>query len=107
VQRSERVTVAAALYYLTIAAVLLIGLLAGRRARSIIHAGLIGLIGNLIMVATLFLATIAFAILAPGSIDSSDMGFRLGALLLFGSAVGVVAAIGGRRHAVKMATRLF
>ena len=47
------------------------------------------------------------AILAPGSIDSDDMGFRLGALLLFGSAVGVVAGIGGRRHAVKMATRLF
>ena len=63
--------------------------------------------GNLLMVATLFLATIAFAVLAPGSIDSDDMGFRLGALLLFGSAVGVVAAIGGRRHAVKMATRLF
>ena len=98
---------AAVLYYLTIAAVILFGLLAGRRARSIIHAGLIGLIGNLIMVATLFLATIAFAVLSPGSIDSRDMGFRLGAVLLFGSAVGVVAAIGGRRHAVRMATRLF
>ena len=49
---------AAALYYLTIAAVILIGLLAGRRSRSIIHAGLIGLIGNLlIMVATLFVFT--------------------------------------------------
>jgi hypothetical protein len=107
VQRSERVTVAAALYYLSIAAVILIGLLAGRRSRSAIHAGLIGLIGNLIMVATLFLATIALVVLAPGSIDSDDMGFRLGALLLFGSAVGVVAAIGGRRHAIKMATRLF
>jgi hypothetical protein len=35
------------------------------------------------------------------------MGFRLGALLLFGSAVGVVAAVGSRRRAVKMATRLF
>jgi hypothetical protein len=99
--------VAAALYYLTIAAVILIGLLAGRRARTVIHAGLIGLIGNLVMVATLFLATIAFAVLAPGSIDSNDMGVRLGALLLFGSAVGIVAAIGGRRHAAKMATRLF
>ena len=98
---------AAALYYLTIAAVILIGLLAGRRARSIIHAGLLGLIGNLMMVATLFLATIAFVVLAPGTIDSADKGFRLGALLLFGSAVGIVAAIGGRRHAVKMATRLF
>ena len=35
---------AAALYYLTIAAVILFGLLAGRRARSIIHAGLVGLV---------------------------------------------------------------
>ena len=98
---------AAALYYLTIAAVILIGLLAGRRARSIIHAGLVGLVANLVMVAALFITTIAFAVLAPGSIDADDMGFRLGALLLFGSAVGVVAAIGGRRHTVKMATRLF
>ena len=97
---------AAALYYLTIAAVILIGLLAGRRARSIIHAGLFGLLGNLIMVAILFCATVAFAILAPGSIDADDMGFRLGALLLFGSAVGVAAAIGSRRHAARMATRL-
>ena len=98
---------AAALYYLTIAAVILIGLLAGRRARSIIHAGLVGLIGNLVMVAALFLATIAFAVLAPGSIDPDDMGVRLGALLLFGSAVGVVAAVGSRRHSLKMASRLF
>jgi hypothetical protein len=99
--------VAAALYYLTIAAVILIGLRVGRRARSVIHAGLFGLMGNLIMVAVLFLATVVFAILAPGSIDSDDMGFRLGALLLFGPAVGVVAAIGSRRHAVKMARRRF
>jgi len=35
------------------------------------------------------------------------MGFRLGALLLFGSAVGVIAAFGSRRHTAKMATRLF
>lgn len=98
---------AAALYYLTIAAVILIGLLAGRRARSVLHAGLVGLIGNLVMVATLFCATIAFAVLAPGSIDPGDMGLRLGALLLYGSAVGVVAAVGSRRRAVKMATRLF
>jgi hypothetical protein len=99
--------VAAALYYLTIAAVILIGLLAGRRARSILHAGLVGLLGNLVMVAALFVATIAFTVLAPGSLDPNDMGFRLGALLLFGSAVGVVAAVGSRRRAVRMAARLF
>ena len=98
---------AAPLYYLTIAAVILIGILVGRRARSTIQAMMFGLMGNLVMAAALFCATILFAVLAPGSIDSDDMGFRLGALLLFGSAVGVVAAIGGRRHAVKMATRLF
>jgi hypothetical protein len=99
--------VAAALYYLTIGAVIFIGLAAGRRARSTLYAGLMGLLGNLVMVATLFSATIALAVLAPGSIDSNDMGFRLGGLLLFGSAVGVVSAIGGRGRAVKMATRLF
>ena len=98
---------AAALYYLTIAAVILIGILAGRRARSTIQAMLFGLMGNLVMAAALFCATILFAVLAPGSIDSDDMGLRLGALLLFGSAVGVIAAFGGRRHAAKMATRLF
>lgn len=96
---------AAALYYLAIAAVILIGLLMGRRARSVIHAGLFGLMGNLFMVGVLFSATVAFAILAPGSIDPDDMGFRLGALLLFGSAVGIVAAISGRHHAVRT-TRL-
>ena len=98
---------AAALYYLTIAAVILIGILAGRRARSTIQAMVFGLMGNLVMAAALFCATILFAVLSPGSIDSEDMGFRLGALLLFGSAVGVIAAFGGRRHAAKMATRLF
>ena len=98
---------AAALYYLTIAAVILIGILVGRRARSTIQAMMFGLMGNLVMAAALFCATILFAVLAPGSIDSEDMGLRLGALLLFGSAVGVIAAFGGRRQAVKMATRLF
>ena len=98
---------AAALYYLTIAAVILIGILAGRRARSAIHAILFGLMGNLVMAAILFCATILFAVLSPGSIEPDDMGFRLGALLLFGSAVGAIAAFGSRRHAAKMATRLF
>jgi len=54
--------VAAALYYLTIAAVILIGLAAGRRARSTLYAGLMGLLGNFVMVATLFSATIALAV---------------------------------------------
>ena len=73
------------------------------------HLGsmLFGLMGNLAMAATLFCATILFAVLTPGSIDSDDMGLRLGGLLLFGSAVGVIAAFGSRRHAARMTTRLF
>ena len=35
------------------------------------------------------------------------VSFIFGALLLFGSAVGVVAAVGSRRRAVRMSTRLF
>lgn len=57
------------------------------------------------MAAVLYYLTIATAILTV-SIDPDDMGFRLGALLLSGSAVGVVAAIGSRRHAARVATRL-
>lgn len=98
---------AATLYYLAIAAVILIGILAGRRARSTIQAMLFGLMGNLVTAATLFCATILFTVLAPGSINPDDMVIRLGGLLLFGSAVGVIAAFGSRRHAAKMATRLF
>jgi hypothetical protein len=82
-------------------------MMAGRRARSTVHAGLMGLLGNLVMVAPQLSATIALAVLAPGSIDSNDIELRLGALLMFGSAVGVASAIGGRCRAVKMATRLF
>ena len=97
---------ATVLYYLGIAAVILIGIIGGRGARSTLRAVLLGLMGNLFTVAMLFCATVVFAVLAPGSLDSDDMGFRLGALLLFGSVVGVVAAIGSRRHALKMAARL-
>ena len=99
----------AALYYLAIAAVILMGIIAGRLARSTFRAVLLGLAGNLVTVATLLCVTILFAVLSPGSLRSDDMAFRLGALLLVGSAVGMVAAIGSRRRAVKMATapRLF
>jgi hypothetical protein len=99
--------VAAALYYLAIAAVILIGLLAGRSARSTVQAVALGLMGNLVTVGLLFCATILLAVMAPGALDADDMGFRLGALLLFGSAVGMVAAIGGRRRAARLATRPF
>jgi len=99
--------VAAALYYLAIAVVILIGVSAGRWARSSIQAVILGLMGNLVTVGLLFCTTILFAVMAPGALDADDMGFRLGALLLFGSAVGVVAAIGGRRRAARMASRPF
>jgi hypothetical protein len=99
--------VAAALYYLAIATVILIGLRAGRWARSTVQAIVLGLMGNLVTVALLFCATILFAVMAPGALDADDMGFRLGALLLFGSAVGMVAAIGGRRRAADTAARSF
>jgi hypothetical protein len=99
--------VAVAFYYLAIAAVILIGIIAGRCARSTFQAMLLGLVGNLVIVGLLFCATILFAILSPGRLDSDDMGLRLGALLLFGSALGVVAAFGGRRRASKASARLF
>ena len=96
-----------AVYYAAIAALIAFGLYAGhRRARSMGHAVLLGLVGTVVAILAFFFVTAGLAIVAPGSIDPDDMGFRLGALLLFGSAVGAVAAIGSRRHAVKMATRL-
>jgi hypothetical protein len=98
--------VAAALYYLAIATVILIGLRAGRWARSTAQAVVLGVMGNLVTVGLLFCTTILLAIMDPGVLDADDMGFRLGALLLFGSAVGMVAAIGGRRRA-QLAARLF
>jgi hypothetical protein len=98
--------VAAALYYLAIATVILIGLRAGRWARSTAQAVVLGLMGNLVTVGLLFCTTILLAIMDPGVLDADDMGFRLGALLLFGSAVGMVAAIGGRRRA-QLAARPF
>lgn len=102
-----RVIVAVIFYYLAIATVILIGIRAGRRARSTGQALLLGLVGNLITVATLFCATIVLVVLSPGSLDPDDMGFRLAVLLLLGSAVGMVAAVGSRKRAVRMAARLF
>ena len=94
---------AAAGYYLGIAAVVSLGLLVGRRARSTFQAMLLGLLVNLATVVVLLCAVFLYSIFGPGRLDPTDIGVRLGALLLFGSAVGVVAAIGGRRRAVKVA----
>jgi hypothetical protein len=99
--------VEAAFYYLTIAAVLIAGLMIGRRARSTVHAMLFGLAMNLLAAATLFWSTVLLDVVAPGSLDPKSMGFRLGALLLFGSALGIAASIAGRRHALRAAARPF
>jgi hypothetical protein len=99
--------VEAAFYYTAIGAVVAGGIMAGSRARSTLQAMLFGLTINLAVSMALFCATIVFAALSPGSLNPQDMGFRLGALLLFGSMAGMVAAIGGRRQAAKRAARLF
>ena len=96
------------IYYATIAAVIVFGLHAGRRwARSMGEAVLIGLGGSAIAVVAFLGLIVVCAVLSPDSLDSRDMGIRLGALQLFGSALGAVSAIGGRRRAEKAAVRLF
>ncbi len=97
-----------AIYYATIAAVIVFGLHAGKRwARSMGQAVLLGLGGTTIAVVTFLGLIIVFAIFSPDSLDSRNMGIRLGALQIFGSALGIVSAIGGRRRAEKASTRLF
>ncbi len=61
-----------------------------------------GLLGNLVMVATLFSATILAVWRRAASIRRH--GFRLGACCC-SVRRGVVSAIGGRRRAAKMASR--
>lgn len=97
-----------AVYYAAIAVVIAFGLHAGNRwARSRVEAVLLGLAGTMVSVMA-FLGVIAgLAIFSPDGLDSREMAVRLGALLLFGSALGVVSAIGGRRRALKATTRLF
>jgi len=96
------------IYYAVIAAVIAFGLHAGNRwARSRLQAMLLGLAGTTVAVVTFLCLIVGFAIFSPASLDPREMGVRLGALLLFGSALGVVSAIGGRRRAEKASTRLF
>ena len=97
-----------AIYYVTIAAVIVFGLYGGKRlARSMGEAVLIGLGGTTIAVVAFLCRIVAFSIFYPDSLDSRGIGVRLGALQLVGSALGVVSAIGGRRRAEKAAARLF
>jgi hypothetical protein len=96
-----------AIYYATIAAVIIFGLHGGERlARSRGEAVLIGLGGTTIAVVAFVCLIVVFSIVSPDSLDSRSIGVRLGALQLFGSALGVVSAIGGRRRAEKAAARL-
>jgi Zn-dependent protease len=95
-------------YYAAIAVLIAFGLLAGNRwARSMGHAVLLGLAGTTIAVVTFLALIVGLAIFSPDGLNHREMGVRLGALLLFGSALGVVSAIGGRRRAEKASTRLF
>ena len=97
-----------AIYYGTIAAVIAFGLYGGKRlARSRGEAVLIGLGGTTVAVVAFLCLIVVFSIVSPDSLDPRGIGVRLGALQLFGSALGVVSAIGGRRHAEKAAARLF
>lgn len=95
-------------YYSAIAAMIAFGLHAGQRwARSTFQAVLFGLAGTLVAIFAFLSLIVLVAVFSPASLDSREIAIRLGALLLFGSALGVVAALGGRRRAVKAATRLF
>jgi hypothetical protein len=95
-------------YYGVIAAMIGFGLYAGNRwARSMGEAVLFGLVGSTIAVAMFLCLIVVLAIFSPTGHDSTEMTVRLGALLLFGSALGPVSAIGGRRRAEKAAARLF
>jgi hypothetical protein len=94
-------------YYGVIAAMVVFGLYAGSRwARSMGQAVLFGLVGSTAAVSAFLVGIVALAVLSPDGHDLDGMGLRLGALLLFGSALGPVCAIGGRRRAEK-AARLF
>lgn len=96
------------IYYATIAAVIAFGLVAGNRwARSMGEAVLVGLGGTTLAVVTFLCLIVAISIFSPDSLDSREIGVRLGALMIFGSALGVVSAVGGRRHAEKAAARLY
>jgi hypothetical protein len=94
-------------YYGVIAAMIVFGLYAGNRwARSMGQAVLLGLVGSALAVAAFLCLIVVLAVFSPTGHDPTEVTVRLGALLLFGSALGPVSAIGGRRRAEK-AARLF
>ena len=68
---------------------------------------LLGLAGTTIAVVAFLGLIAALAIFFSDAPNPRETAVRLGALLLFGSALGVVSEIGGRRRAEKASTRLF
>jgi hypothetical protein len=85
-----------AIFHVSIGIVVFLGLLTGqRRVRSIGGTMLVGVGCTFGVAAALFVLTIAANVIAAGSLDARLMGFRIGALLLFGSAVGAGAALAG------------
>src|SRR5258707_15732681 len=85
-------------YYSVIAAMIAFGLYAGNRlAHSMGQAVLLGFAGSAAAVATFLCVIAALAIFSPTGHDSTEVTVRLGALLLFGSAVGPVSAVRGPR----------
>jgi hypothetical protein len=71
------------------------------------HAVLLALVVTVAVTVALYCVTIGFAVVSPDSLDPRQMRPMLVELLLFGSMIGIVAALSGRRRAVKAAARLF
>jgi hypothetical protein len=84
------------------------GLYVGKRwALSNGHAVLLGLAVTVVVAVALICFALALAVVSPGSLEPRRMGFLFGGMLLFGWVVGVVAALSGRRRAVKAAAGPF
>jgi hypothetical protein len=84
------------------------GLYVGQHwARSKGHAVLLGLALTVAVAIVLFWLTLVLAVVSPGSLEPRRMGYILVMMLLFGSVLGIVATLSGRRRAVKAAARLF
>ena len=84
------------------------GVYVGQRwARSNGHAVLLGLALAVAAVMAVYCLTVVLGVVSPGSLEPRQMGFFLVMLLPLGSILGIVAALSGRRRAVKAAARLF
>src|SRR5690348_17156921 len=92
----------AVLFCLGIGFVVAFGLHAGQHwARSTDVAVLLGIAGTIGASAALFCSGVLLAVAFPASFDPRQIGYRTGALLLFGPVAGAVSALAGRRRAAK------